>query len=135
MHEWALAEGVIETVLQSVKAACKQRVQEVVVSVGQLQQIRRETFDFSLQEMMPDAPILKDASFQVEIEPAKFQCRRCPESFGFDVLAGSLGDDSGEAIHFIPELAHAFARCPACGSADFDVVAGRGVRVASITAE
>jgi Zn finger protein HypA/HybF involved in hydrogenase expression len=32
-----------------------------------------------------------------------------------------------EAIHFIPELSHAFVRCPECGSPDFIILAGRGI--------
>ena len=135
MHEWALAEGVIETVIQSVNAAEKNKVREVVVAVGQLQQIRRETFEFSLREMMPENPVLADTRFVVEIEPAQFCCRRCQHPFGFEAIAEAFGEDEGEAVHLIPELAHAFARCPSCGSADFDVQSGRGVRVTSITAE
>jgi hydrogenase nickel incorporation protein HypA/HybF len=40
-----------------------------------------------------------------------------------------------EAVHFIPELAHAFLQCPSCGSPDFEMLAGRGVSIGSIEAE
>ena len=44
-------------------------------------------------------------------------------------------DDAAEAIHFVPELAHAFMRCPDCGSPDFEVAAGRGVAISGIEGE
>ncbi len=44
-----------------------------------------------------------------------------------------LGENEQEAIHFVPEAAHAFIRCPACGSPDFEISKGRGVWVERIT--
>ena len=52
---------------------------------------------------------------------------------GYD--AEALDRINREAVHFVPELARAFMGCPGCGSADFDVTAGRGVSVASIEGE
>ena len=40
-----------------------------------------------------------------------------------------------ESIHFVPELAHAFLRCPDCDGADFEVVAGRGVVLQELEGE
>ena len=37
-----------------------------------------------------------------------------------------------EAIHFIPELAHAFLECPSCQSPDFELLQGRGVSIGAI---
>ena len=44
-----------------------------------------------------------------------------------------LDEQTREAIHFLPEAAHAFIRCPSCKSPDYRVQAGRGVSIASIT--
>ena len=43
------------------------------------------------------------------------------------------GANEREAIHFVPESAHAFLRCPACKSPDFEISKGRGVWVERIT--
>jgi hydrogenase nickel incorporation protein HypA/HybF len=32
-----------------------------------------------------------------------------------------------ENIHFIPEVAHVYVKCPRCESPDFEVLKGRGV--------
>jgi Zn finger protein HypA/HybF involved in hydrogenase expression len=63
----------------------------------------------------------------VEQEPVRFRCRVCEREFGRPELEAAGGADELEAMHFIPELSHAFVRCPGCGSPDFDILAGRGV--------
>ncbi|MDR0318462.1 MAG: hydrogenase maturation nickel metallochaperone HypA, partial [Nitrososphaerota archaeon] len=37
-----------------------------------------------------------------------------------------------EAIHFVPEAAHTFIKCPKCGSPDFEITSGRGIWLDSI---
>jgi len=46
-----------------------------------------------------------------------------------------LNEDESEAIHFIPEVAFVHARCPKCGSPDFEIMTGRGVSITSIKGE
>ena len=40
-----------------------------------------------------------------------------------------------EAIHFLPESAHAYLRCPGCGGPDFVLAAGRGVSIEAVELE
>jgi hydrogenase nickel incorporation protein HypA/HybF len=47
----------------------------------------------------------------------------------------SLDEDETEAIHFMPEIAHIYIRCPQCKSPDFDIIQGRGVQVGVIEGE
>ena len=46
-----------------------------------------------------------------------------------------LSEEQSEAIHFIPEVAHVYIRCPECESPDFEFVKGRGVWIESIEGE
>ena len=83
MHEWALAQGVISTVLAMAK---EREAREIVeVKIDRLQQIDIDIFSAALREL-GGTPLEKDES---------------------------------EAIHFLPELAHTFIRCPQCGGPDF----------------
>ena len=75
MHEFALAEGVLRTVRRVADAEGLSRVTRVVVSVGELQGIRPETFALAVEELRPAADArLEDAVFEVEVQPARFVC-------------------------------------------------------------
>lgn len=135
MHEYALADAVVRTVLATATAEHLTRVVAVDVRIGALQQIDRETFAAALTAVQPqDEPRLVGVRFELTTVPASFRCRPCGRSYEPDVAA-AVDAHAGEAIHFVPELAHAWLRCPDCDSPDFDIVAGRGVTVASIEGE
>lgn len=72
--------------------------------------------------------------FDLVTEPATLRCRPCCAEHEPD-LAADVDANATEAIHFVPELAHAYLRCPQCGSPDFTIVAGRGVTVGRIEGE
>jgi len=127
MHELALADAVVKAALRAADDAGMDRIGRVIVKVGELQQIEKDLFEFSLTNVLPAGePRLQDVVFDVAEEAVRFECKACGHGYGrADVDLG--GDDHDEAIHFIPELSHAFARCPSCGSPDFDITAGRGI--------
>jgi hydrogenase nickel incorporation protein HypA/HybF len=133
MHEFALAQAVIDTALQTAGEAGISRITKITVRVGELQGIDADSFAFALQEVLPVTEVpLADAVITVEHEPAQFRCRPCQHTFSPAEARASSGDEESEAIHFVPELAHAFLRCPHCQSPDFEVVTGRGVTLQSV---
>jgi hydrogenase nickel incorporation protein HypA/HybF len=135
VHEFALAEAVLTSALQAADRERLDRILAIRVRIGELQRIRKDVFAFALKEMLPAAePRLAATEMTLEIVPARFRCRACDRSFDL-AEAGEQGADEAEAIHFVPELAHAFLRCPGCGSADFEVAAGRGVSIEAIEGE
>lgn len=127
MHELALADSVVKTALRAAADAGMDRIDRIVVKVGELQQIERDLFEYSLTTVIPATdPRLAGVEFDVAEELVRFRCRVCESEYGReDVEMG--GEDHDEAVHFIPELSHAFARCPYCGSPDFEITAGRGI--------
>ena len=134
MHEFALAEAVVRAVLQTAESEGMTAVTRVAVQVGELQSIKRDVFEFALEQVRSEDPRLADAALEVEIVAARFTCRDCEHVFTLSETA-ERDPDAEEAIHFVPELAHAFMRCPSCGSPDFEVADGRGVGIASIEGE
>ncbi len=131
MHEWALAEAVIEAtsaVLGGRKPSC---LRSVTVLIGELQAIDREIFQFALTTMLEEKPF-RAAVYELETEPASFHCAACGREWAFGEIPG-LSEETREAIHFLPEAAHAFVRCPGCGSPDYRVLKGRGVSISRIT--
>ena len=78
MHEWALAEAVLDSVREH---SAGRRVSRVVLRFGELQQIDREIFDFALRELGGE---LGSARFEIESEPARFACNACGAAWSLD---------------------------------------------------
>lgn len=130
MHEWALAEAVIEATSSALAGRDPSCLKSVNVRIGELQGIDRGVFDFALSSLRKEKPF-GGASFTLETEPAALCCRACGTEWGLAQSPG-LTPENREAIHFLPEAAHAFVRCPSCGSPDYEVARGRGVSIESI---
>ena len=128
MHEWALAEGVISTATRFAEENDLTEVTEVVVMVGELQQVEHEVLQFAFEQLK--TPLFKNAEFVLKTQPAKFRCRNCGHEWGF--TAEGMTEEVSEAIHFVPEMAHVYIKCCQCGSPDFEVTEGRGVWLATI---
>jgi len=128
MHEWALAEGVIQTASGVAEEQGLEKITEIVVRIGELQQIEHEILQFALEQLK--TPLMKDAKFTLETVPGKLKCRSCGEEWTFNPRG--VGETESEAIHFVPEVAHVYISCPSCDSPDFQILEGRGVLLASI---
>jgi hydrogenase nickel incorporation protein HypA/HybF len=128
MHEWALAEAVIAAASQIAEKEDLKEVTEVKIKVGELQQIELDIFEFALSQLKSDR--FKNAKINVKMEKAELKCRVCNHQWIFG--KEELDENSAEAIHFVPEIAHTYIKCPKCGSPDFEVLQGRGVWLESI---
>jgi len=131
MHEWALAEAVVSAASATVEKEGLEKVTAINIKLGELQQVDLEIFRFALSQLFSGR--LKDARVKLTKTRAKLKCRACGHQWSFS--KAGLDESAKEAIHFVPEVAHAFVRCPVCGSPDFEVDRGRGVWIESITGE
>lgn len=128
MHEWALAEAVISTVSQIAEKEELKEVAEVEIKVGELQQIELDVLEFALSQLKTLK--LKNAKFNIQTVKAELKCRVCGHKWIF--RKEKMNEEIAEAIHFIPEIAHTYVKCPKCGSPDFEILQGRGVWLESI---
>jgi len=128
MHEWALAEAVITTAKQIAEKEGLEKVTEVTVKIGELQQVEREIFRFALQQLKP--AMFKNAKLHITSAKTTLKCRVCGNAWLFKKQ--KLGKNEAEAIHFVPEVAHTYIKCPKCGSPDFEIIKGRGVWLENI---
>jgi len=127
MHEWALAEAVISTVSQIAEKEGIE-VAEVKIKVGELQQIEPDVLRFALLQLKTSK--LENAKFSIQTVKVELKCRVCQHEWIFK--KGRVRKETAEAIHFVPEIAHAYIRCPECGSSDFEISKGRGIWLESI---
>jgi len=134
MHEWALAESVIKTAAEHSQKGKLKKLSEVGVVFGELQAIDKKIFSFALLELVKsNAKIPARCKFKVINEPAVFKCKVCGKEFSLKSLKRT--DAEAEYIHFIPEMAHTFLKCPKCASPDFEITAGRGVYIKYLKGE
>ncbi len=138
MHEWALADAVITSTREVAENENLITVTEVVIKIGELQSIDKEIFDHALNEVLKnedDNYLFLNTKFKCEIEKAKLKCKVCDHEWLFEQDKKNLNENETESIHFIPETAHVFIRCPKCKSPDFKITMGRGIWLDSIEGE
>jgi hydrogenase nickel incorporation protein HypA/HybF len=136
MHEIALAEGVISTVLEVAKREKFKKINKIKIKIGELQQIDDSTFSFLLKEIVQkDFVSLKNTIIDIDREKAKLKCLSCGNEWEFEESKKKIKEDESEAIHFIPELVHAYVKCPQCGSCDFEISKGDRIWIESIEGE
>lgn len=131
MHEWALADAIVESSLKLIDEKKLNKVKEIYIKVGELQNIDLEIFDFAFKELIKDTK-LKDSIVNYIKEDAILKCLRCGNEWMFKESFNKLKEDEKEAIHFIPETLHIYIKCPKCSSGDFEIKSGRGVHLEDI---
>ena len=136
MHEWALAESLLAAAVEEADKQKMKAITEIIISMGELQQIEQDIFEFALEEIIKsEKGKLKNVKIKIETEESTLKCKNCDHSWKFNDMKKKLSDDEGEAIHFIPEIAFVHTRCPKCGSPDFEITTGRGVSIIQIKGE
>ncbi len=128
MHEWALAEAVLVSAKEIAEKEKLKEVTEVTIKVGELQQVEPDILRFALSQMKSE--IFKNAKFHILKAKSTLKCRVCGTAWQFNLK--KIDKNTAEAIHFVPEVAHTYIKCPKCGSPDFEIVSGRGVWLENI---
>jgi len=128
MHEWALAEAILTSANELAEKEKLKEVTEVIIRIGELQQIEPSILRFALKEMKPAN--FRKTRFHLLKAKTALKCRVCGTTWQFNI--GKLDEQTAEAIHFVPEVAHTYIKCPKCGSRDFEILNGRGVWLESV---
>lgn len=106
MHELAITQSVVDTVLQHTGT---QRVTLVRLQVGRLSGVVPDSMQFCF-ELVTEGTPLQGARLEIEQPAGQAHCRTCGDDF---------------------ELADLILLCP-CGSADVELLRGRELQVASV---
>ncbi len=114
MHELGLVSGILDIALSTARGAGASRVVSISLRVGDMREVNPESFDFAWEVLREDDPLTADAELQVEYVRPRSVCRACGEEFEHD------------RFHL---------RCPACGSADTRLLAGREMDIVSMEIE
>ena len=128
MHEWALAESILTSAKQVAEQEGLKEITEVTIRVGELQQAEPSILRFALSQFKTGN--FKNSKFRILKAKSTLKCRVCETTWQFNIK--KLDKTTAEAIHFVPEVAHTYIKCPKCGSPDFEIVSGRGVWLENI---
>ena len=123
MHEWALAEAILSSAKEIAAKEQLKTVSEVTIKVGELQGVEPPILRFALSQMSEG--IFKNTKFHIQKAKSTLKCRVCQTTWQYDPK--KVDTATAEAIHFVPEVAHTYLKCPKCGSPDFEIASGRGV--------
>lgn len=123
MHEWALAEAVISAASKLAAKEELKEVKEIIIKIGELQQVEEDILLFAFNQLKDG--IFKKANIITIKAKTKLHCRLCENKWTFKKQ--NLDEVKSESIHFVPEVAHAYIKCPKCGSPDFKIASGRGI--------
>jgi hydrogenase nickel incorporation protein HypA/HybF len=134
VHEWALAESIVCAVNDESSRVSLSEVSLVKVAIGELQQIDMDIFKLALESVLPMSNLPLDMEkIVLTVRESSLHCQVCKHEWKYREALEKLPEDDVEAIHFIPEMAHIYLRCPNCGSPDFVIdEEGRGVSIESI---
>ena len=136
MHEWALAESIVMAAVETAQKEKLKTITEITVHIGELQQIEKEIFLFALNELAkPQKTKIKNDAFHLKTEKSALTCKTCGHTWKYSDMKKKMNETESESIHFIPEVVFVHARCPSCGSPDFEITKGRGVMLSSIKGE
>lgn len=127
MHEWALSDATAAACAGVLKKEGFKKITGVTVVLGEVQNISPRAFTGIFDEVKKQYKGVEEAVLKLETEKAKFKCNNCGAEFG--MKRDSLPHEQAEAIHFVPETASLYIKCPSCGSADFSVLEGRGLYI------
>lgn len=123
MHEFSLAQAIVETVLQAASQHGASAVEEVNLEVGEVALVNMEQLEWHIQ-MLTQATAADGVRIGWRIVPARILCLEC----GYEGVVGHRELDP--SFHYeIPIL-----ECPECESANTKIVSGRELRVVDIHA-
>ncbi len=114
MHEQGFTEQIVDAVLAELSVRAEGRPRRVRVRVGEALHLNAESVRSHFRSLAAGTS-LEGALLDLEEVPMTVRCRRC-------LAEGTVED------HHCP-------LCPACGSADVDVVSGNDVVIETIELE
>ncbi len=111
MHEFSIAEAIVRTSEEVLRANGGGKAEKVHLRIGELRQVVPDALTFAFDILKEDT-LLADASLEWETAPAQVRCRSC-----------------GTEYH--PR--DVFWECPSCGAIGAEVVAGEELEILAIT--
>lgn len=121
MHEFSIAQQIVQVVRRTARENKAQQVERVVVVIGELALLSEEQIRFWVEEIFSHESMTRRAKLEIIVKPALARCSQC----GFQ---GAPGCPGPEAHFLLPSLT-----CPRCGHPGMAIEEGRECQVQKIT--
>ena len=121
MHEFAMAQGIFNTVYDTATANDAIEVTEVVIEIGRLAMLNPEQLKFMLGAICEGEELTKNAELIINTIDVDIRCHNC----GFEGIG-----DIDDSDHYAPMIL-----CPKCESHRVEVINGKDITVRSISIE
>ena len=112
MHEFSLAQNIIEIVEETVAKNNAGKVSVIELEIGTLSGVEIPALDMALESLQPGS-VIDGAEIVKQIIKGKAKCPKCQHEFEPDDY---------------------FAACPKCSNFGAEIIKGKELRVKSITA-
>jgi len=113
MHEFSLAQNILEIVDETLKKNGVSHASEVQLEVGTLSGVEIPALEMALESLKPNS-VIETTEIKLIITKAKAVCRNCKKEYYPEDL---------------------FSPCPKCSSYAPDIISGKELLVKSIVAE
>jgi hydrogenase nickel incorporation protein HypA/HybF len=120
MHELSMAQGIINSVIETAEANNATEVNEVVIEIGKLALINPEQLSFMV-DVLSENTIVKKANFKINEIPVEIECPECN-------FKGNAETD--ELDHYAPMV-----ECPKCENKRISILNGKDCIVKNIVIE
>ena len=110
MHEIGIVDDILVSINAELKGKNAQNIKRVNISIGELEHISSEHFEFHFRQRTKGT-VLEKAELSFKKIPARFRCKDCFREF----------------IPKDDEMA-----CPSCGSKLVELIEGNGIKVESL---
>lgn len=113
MHEYSLAQNIVEIVTESVRKAKKTKVNSITLEIGELSGVEESALLTALESLTP-ATLLSEGKIEIIHTEGIATCLECKHNFKTSEL---------------------YSLCPLCNGYAKEIISGREFNVKSIEAE
>lgn len=143
MHEWSIAEGIVNVLLEMFR---DKRIREVDIKIGELRDLDLDVLKSAL-DILSESSGLGKLKFNLHVSRARFRCLNCGEEWSLEralemveetIGAESIVIEEGERelpLHFIPSLIVGLQKCPSCSMMDIAIDSGRELEITRVVVE
>jgi len=111
MHEISIAGAIVDAVIDTAGNNNAKKVNEVFIEIGELTALNTDQLKF-IFETITKGTVAEGAKYNIEVISPLIECNKCQYNGKIEYY---------EKLHFfLPAI-----KCPECGEADVDVIAGR----------